>query len=274
MKDPDFDQAGYWTRRIGGDIDLGVVGHRSLGRAYNEYIYRRRAVVLRAAVEELGLNPAGLKVLDVGAGSGYYVDFWRALGVLSLVGVDLSQEGVEQLAAKYPEYHFLCADVTGPSISAAIDSRFSVITVFDVIYHITDDDAAQRALNSISGLLERDGHLLVFDHIMGRDYALCQHVRYRGERHYAEMLHRAGLEIVGRRPLFVFLEPPVTGRRAADVLISGIYFAAGILMRRWSRLGGLVGRLVYRLDDRLSLSGVTMPNHELLIIKKCAESVS
>ncbi|MHB8256099.1 MAG: class I SAM-dependent methyltransferase [Acidiferrobacterales bacterium] len=272
MTDPDFDQVDYWTRRISGDIDLGVVGHRSLGRAYNEYIYRRRAVVLRDAIEELGLEPAGSKVLDVGAGSGYYVDFWRALGVPALVGIDLSREGMERLAAKYPEYRFLCADVTSPSISAAIDSRFSVITVFDVIYHITDDDAAQRAFNSISEMLERDGYLLVFDHIMGSDYALRQHVKYRGEQHYAEMLHRASLEIVGRRPLFVFLEPPVIGHRSADVLISGIYCAAGMLMRRWNRLGSLAGRLVYRLDDWFSRSGVKTANHELLIIKKRADS--
>ncbi len=274
MKDPDFDQASYWARRIGGDIDLGVVGHRSLGRAYNEYIYRRRAVVLRAAIEELGLDPAGSRVLDVGAGSGYYVDFWRALGVQNLVGVDLSREGVERLAAKYPEYRFLCEDVTSPSISATIDAQFSVITVFDVIYHITDDEAAQRVLISMSGLLDQDGYLLVFDHILGKDYALRQHVKYRGKEHYAEMLHRAGLEIVGRRPLFVFLEPPVVGHRSVDILISGTYFVVGIFMKRWNRLGKLIGRLVYQLDDWLSRSGVKMPNHELLIIRKRAESVS
>ncbi len=274
MKDPDFDQAAYWTRRIGGDIDLGVVGHRSLGRTYNEYIYRRRAVILRAAIEELGLDPVGSKVLDVGAGSGYYVDFWQALGVPILVGIDLSREGIERLAEKYPEYRFLCTDVSSPQISATIESRFSVITMFDVIYHITDDAAAQRVFNSLSGLLEQDGYLLVFDHIMGKDYALREHVRYRGQRHYAEMLRQAGLEMVGRRPLFVFLEPPVTGHRSADFLISGLYFVAGILMRRWSRLGSVVGRLVYSLDERLSRSGVKTPNHELLIIRKRAQSVS
>lgn len=274
MKDPDFDQAGYWARRIGGDIDLGVVGHRSLGRVYNGYIYRRRAAVLKTAVEELGLDPATSKVLDVGVGSGYYVDFWRELGVPCLFGVDLSAEGVQRLRRKFAEYRFLCADISSPSISATIDAQFSVITVFDVLYHITDDEAAQRALISMSGLLDQDGYLLVFDHILGKDYALRQHVKYRGEGNYAEMLHRAGLEIVGRRPLFVFLEPPVIGNRSADVLISGIYFVVGILMKRWNRLGELIGRLVYRLDDRLSRSGVKTPNHELLIIRKCAKSVS
>jgi len=271
MKDPDFDQASYWQRRIGGDIDIGVVGHRSLGRAYNEYIYRRRVDVLAAAVKELELDLTKSTVLDVGAGSGYYVEFWQRLGVPTLLGIDLSRDGIARLRKIYTNYNFLCADITNPSMSANIDARFYVITIFDVLYHITDDDDAQQALNSLSSLLKPDGHILAFDHILKRDYVLRQHVKYRSERHYAKMLERAGLEIVERKQLFVFLEPPVVGCKSVDVLISGVYMVVGVFMKRWSSLGNFIGKLVYQLDSRLSRIGIRTSNHELLIIKKRGE---
>ncbi len=90
MKSSNFEAKTYWQHRLSGKLDIGVVGHRSLGDIYNKYIYRRRIDMITAIVQEMKLNLNNLRMLDVGCGSGFYTEFWKLMGITNYVGLDVS----------------------------------------------------------------------------------------------------------------------------------------------------------------------------------------
>ena len=265
-----FEESSYWRQRVAGDSDLGVVGHRALGRGYNEYIYRRRTECLMEALRLLDIKPSQCKVLDLGCGSGYYATFWKKLGVTELTGIDIADASVDRLRKKFPEYMFLQADITQADIAKRIGGLYSIVTLFDVIYHISDDTAALEALKTAAGALQPDGVLMLFEQLAPRDYSLLPHVKFRGKMNYMALLDAAGLKIVSRQPLFVFLAPPVYGFKAIDIVVSGLYKIIGAFIKNRDGAGRRLGKAVYELDQFLIKKGISLPNHELIVLRKHA----
>jgi len=263
-----IDQRAYWKSRVTGQIDLGVVGLRSLGRDYNEYIYRRRLEVLTSVIRDSSKPISELRVLDIGCGSGFYVDYWRNLGVRDLVGVDVSADSVALMTARYPNFRFYSMDATETSAFDKLEGKFDIITIFDVMYHIIDDDSALRLLLNACGRLSDDGVILLFDHVGRKDYGFVRHVRFRGRETYRNWLSVAGLSLTRRVPLFVFLTPPVCGVKIADYVVSGLYKVAGMVFRLIAPVGRLFGLLFYKIDEIARLVHVRLPNQELLILSR------
>lgn len=265
-----FDPATYWRQRVAPGADLGVVGHRALGREYNAYIYRRRVEVLDGFLSATRVDRPATRVLDIGAGSGFYVDYWRQRGIVDVVGVDVSPDAVTALKARFPESRFLCADITAPGSLDQVSGQFDVITLFDVLYHITRDSDAEMALKNLSAHLAPNGYLLIFDHVMRRDYSLRSHVRFRGEESYTRMLRAAQLRIVESIPLFSMLEPPIYGWAPVDIAISGAYRILGVLLRAVPLIGRGAGAAAYHLDAQLRRLDINLPNHELLVMRRAS----
>ena len=263
-----FEESNYWRQRLAGDCDLGVVGHRSLGRGYNEYIYRRRTECLMEALHLLDINPSQCNVLDLGCGSGYYAAFWKELGVSELTGIDLSDASVRLLHKRFPEYTFLQADITQAEVIRRIKGPYSIVTLLDVVYHIIDDTAALNALKTAADALKPTGILLLFEQFAPKDYSLLPHVKFRGKMNYISLIEAAELEIVNRQPLFVFLAPPVFGIKAIDVVVSGLYKIVGAFIKNRENAGRRLGKAVYGLDRFLIKKGISLPNHELIILRK------
>jgi SAM-dependent methyltransferase len=266
-----FDPNAYWRDRVGQDATLGVVGHRSLGIAYNEYIYRRRLDALGAILDGLGAAPNQQTVLDIGCGTGFYSGFWHRLGVSEYLGVDLSDATVPRLRAEFPNFRFEQMDITEPIVAAGERQHFSIITVFDVFYHIVDDAKFLAALRNIHEQLAPGGVVLVFDQLASRDYMLRKHVKFRQRDAYHSMLREAGLRIVDTRKLFSFLVPPIFGCRPVDVAVAGLYKVMGVCMNWVPPLGKLLGKALYEFDRLLLGVGLSTPNNELFVIRRSDE---
>jgi SAM-dependent methyltransferase len=271
MSDASFDPSQFWRERLGGDVDLNSVGHRSLGAAYNAHIYRRRQEVLTSTLQEFSLQPGTPSVLDAGCGSGYWVDFWHRRGVERLVGLDLSEQRICELSRRFPTYEFVTADLT-TSQSPLTGESFDIITAFDVFYHIVDDRKLERALNHLASLMSEGGTLWVFDQLLSHDYALQPHVKFRARSRFATMLRGAGLRISTERPLFGLLAPPVLGIRPVDLPIHAAYQLTGVVMKRWKAVGAAVGRSASALDQFLRRLRVEIPNQQLFVIEKESRS--
>jgi 2-polyprenyl-3-methyl-5-hydroxy-6-metoxy-1,4-benzoquinol methylase len=80
----------YWENRLSQNFSLGGVGHGLLGYQYNRWAYRLRDRVLRRHLAPLRLRLSDSSILDVGSGTGFYIDFWRNMGAGSISGSDLS----------------------------------------------------------------------------------------------------------------------------------------------------------------------------------------
>jgi len=269
MSAPPFDPADFWQTRLAGNVaGLDEVGHRALGAEYNAFIYRRREEALAQALPDLAIELEAARVLEVGCGSGYWVKRWEELGVGDLVGFDLSLAQIEQLRSRFPDYRFVQGDITTASRDGLLERRFDIVTLFDVLYHIVDDDKAGRVLETLAGVMDDRSVLLVCDQIVGTDISLRAHVKFRGRSTFQRLLAEAGLCIRAEIPLFVWLAPPVFKLRSLNFAIHSGYAAVGMAMRRSRRLGTWMGRSVSNLDRFLLKRGTRTPNHSLLVLAK------
>ena len=258
----------YWQERVSGRLDIGVVGHRSFGRAYNSYIYQRRIDLISDFLCQINVDLTKLKVLDIGCGSGFYVDFWKSKGIKEYVGLDISKDSVNQLKARYPNYRFIHANITLAETLSKITETYDIITVFDVMYHIIDDTRASMAFKMMEKWLSEKGNILIFDQLLERDFLLTSHVKFRGRQSYQKLLQDAGLRINHHKQMFLLLVPPVFGIKYLDIMISGGYKCLGFFTKSLEWFGNILGYSFYHLDNLILRVGVHIPNHELLIIKK------
>jgi len=263
-----FDSQSYWKRRSDGTGDLTAVGHRSLGPEYNRFIYRRRLDVLQEYLERSQCDLRSLRVLDIGCGNGFYAEFWRGLGVKDYLGLDVSATAVAALAERFPGMRFECLDISEPNAAKTINGTFDIVTIFDVLYHIVSDKAAEEALHNVARLLDPNGTCIVFDQLAGQSFNITQHVRYRSESLFRQMMDNADLGFYQRQRLFLLLVPPLTGFKPLDITCAGIYMLLGFAMRGLPVLGRTIGSMLYRLDNALMARHIDWGNSEALFLRR------
>ena len=150
----------YWETRLGEHFTLDGVGYLGLGKSFNAWMYRVRRVIVMRRLRSLLKELATRDVLDVGSGTGFYIDLWRRLGVRSVTGSDITEKAVEELSARYPSNRFMRLDI-GAEENPLAEGGFDVATAFDVLFHIVDDEHYRRAFRNIAHAL-KPGGLLVF----------------------------------------------------------------------------------------------------------------
>ena len=268
--DDQFDAGAYWRNRVVSGSDVETVGHRSMGRIYNRQIYERRLEALDAMIERHVAKPAGkLRVLDIGCGSGFYTGYWAARGVSDYVGVDISADTIGHLRGQYPDFEFVCADVTEPGqVELTNLGRFDVVTIFDVLYHIVDERRFANALEQTASLTNVCGILLVMDQLCSKTYQLSRHVVYRDRGEYFESFSECGFDPIDHELLFHFLVPPLSGVRLIDYSTAATFKLLGLVARSSDRIANWLATRLRRFDRNLRLSGKSVSNSELLVFKK------
>jgi SAM-dependent methyltransferase len=102
------------------------------------------------------------KVLDVGSGTGHWVDFYLDVYLAkSVTAVEFVPQMAEFLRAKYagrPEVTVLQADVASDPLPA---SEFDIVNAIGVMFHIVDDGLWRQAIARLLAALKPDGLLLV-----------------------------------------------------------------------------------------------------------------
>ena len=266
----EFDAGAYWRNRVVSGSDLSIVGHRSMGLAYNAQIYERRLEVLNDMLEQHVTKPVSeLRILDIGCGSGFYTGYWAERGVRDYVGVDISASTISHLFEQYPDFNFIHADITeGEPKGLAWQRPFDLVTIFDVFYHIVDDDRFVNAVRHIGALTAGSGVVLVMDQLHSERYQISKHVVYRDRKEYANLFDRSGLELVDDELLFHYLVPPLSGYRLIDFVAAGFFKLAGLILRLSDRLANWIAVRLRRFDNRLRSSGRRVSNSEILVFEK------
>src|SRR5687767_2562486 len=102
----------YWEHLLTERFSLRGVGYPALPESFNRALYlaMKRAVIraLRNSAPD-ALN--GAHVLDVGAGVGFWVEFWHAAGAASVTGIDIAATSVARLQEQFPEDTFIQNDI-------------------------------------------------------------------------------------------------------------------------------------------------------------------
>ncbi len=262
-----YDPETFWETRLRGRFELAGVGFRGLGNAYNRALYRQRDVVLRRALRRFGIEPRGADIVELGPGTGFYVERWRDAGARSVVGLDITAVVPERLAERFPEYRFAQADVTRRW--PVDDGSADLVTAFDVLFHIVDDAGFEAALGEAGRVLRPGGHLLVSDLFLHGPALRGHHQVSRSLADYERVLNAAGLDVLGRVPVFVTMHPAYDlppGRRRDLALRWWAWLEATILAnpRRGHRLGWGLG-WVDRVLTKPFRGG---PSTELLVARR------
>jgi SAM-dependent methyltransferase len=226
-----FDPAQYWERRLRERYTLGSVGWTGLGESFNRWSYAvRRRVFERAVRDVVDLrNPGMVRVLDVGTGTGFYLDEWRRLGIRHLTGSDLTATAVERLRARFPNAEIHRLDIGEPPAEAPAET-YDAVSVMDVLYHVVDDERYRQATGNLASRLAPGGVLVMTENLVTEQHTGRDQIS-RTRAAVVAMFEAAGLELVLERPVFFLMNTPVSSRSR--------------LLDRWWRL---VVRLVSRSD--------------------------
>jgi len=259
-----FDPREYWEERLGERFDLEGVGYLQLGRPYNRWLYRVRRAAFRKAVRRSGLDTSTARVLDIGSGTGFYLDRWLELGAQEPVGCDLTEVAVEELRERYPELYIHQFDVGG-ELEELEGEQFDAISCMDVLFHVVDDGAYARAFRNVASLLAPGGVFFLSDGLLEGATQREQHVVWRSGDEVQAAVRTAGLQVVERRPLFYLMNEPFDGGGRCHW---AVWRAVARIAARSAAAGGAVGAALYPLERLLTAMARRSPSTEMVTCRE------
>jgi SAM-dependent methyltransferase len=267
-----FDNRQYWEARLREHYSLAGVGYLRLGRRYNEWMYRIRGKVFDRVLagigngeSEVGNRWRGAEVLDVGSGTGFYVERWLRLGA-RVTGLDLTDVAVAELSRSFPEARFVRADIGAPLATVPLEvGSFNAVSAMDVLFHLVDDDAYANALSNIAALLQPGGWFLWSDNFLRHPAERVTHQASRPLTESLRLLQAAGFEVVERAPMFVLMNYPAdTTSRVARWAWTAMVAPALLA----EPLGWLLGAMLYPIEKALVRLKREGPSTELMVCRK------
>jgi 2-polyprenyl-3-methyl-5-hydroxy-6-metoxy-1,4-benzoquinol methylase len=205
------DETSHWEEQHRADDSLNAVGWAGLGRAFNGWMYAvRRRVIRRVVPAHVRFGPE-TRVLDMGSGTGFYLDLWRELGAGHIEGSDITENATRRLRASRPGVPIHRCDLGGDP-GQLPEGPFDVVSAMDVLFHIVDQAAYERAIANLALLVRPGGHVVLSENLLhGRVHVAPVQVS-RSEEEILRLLRASGLEPVARAPMFVLLNGPVDSR--------------------------------------------------------------
>jgi SAM-dependent methyltransferase len=209
----------YWSGLHEAADDLGVVGYPTLPLVFNRHVYANAARGVLRGFAAAGVPVRGRAVLDVGSGTGFWVDLWRREGAAKVSGSDLVPTAVERLRSRFPGSEFVAADITDQAPFP--EAQFDLVTIMSVLHHVVDEERFERALANLASQLADGGFLAVLDALVVRGRWLrpeagSSHAVVRTLGRWQEAAAAAGLRITDVVPTTALLGDPVdAGSRAA-----------------------------------------------------------
>lgn len=264
-----FSVRDYWESRLRQSYSLEGVGYRRLGRQFNAWMYRVRADVFARVAGGLGVDWREARVLDIGSGTGFYVDQWHRLGVPKVTGVDITDKAVDELRRRFPGDTFVREDVGRDwSRDAQVTTHdFDAVSAMDVLFHLVDDAEYARAFANIASRLRPGGWFLWSDNFLRHRTERVTHQVSRTLGESERLVNAAGFEIVRRVPMFVVMNYPADTRgKVARWAWTAMVAPAALA----EPLGWAVGALLAPVDRWLTRWVRESPTTEIMVCRKRA----
>jgi len=140
-----------------------------------------------------------MNVLDIGSGSGHWIDFYKTIGVYKIVGIDVSISSVNYLKEKYSEnvnvdiHHGKAYEILNE-----LDEKYNLINAIGVMFHIVDDSEWINTINAIAKVLRKNGLFIVGGHfglLNGLNVQIFDdqiNKRLRSKKNWINILKKAG----------------------------------------------------------------------------------
>lgn len=267
MGEKEFKAGDFWEKRLSRKHGLHGVGYAKVGAPFNYWAYKVRASVFDREVKACLADalPAA-RLLDIGSGTGFYLDRWQQLGVKNPEGLDITRVAVERLKAHFPELTIHLADIgeKNHALVAQLNS-YDIISCMDVLFHIVDDNRFKQALHNISDLLKPGGWFVYSDNFVhGNTFRKAHQVSHTYDD-LMQWLSEAGFELVVRKPFMVLTNYPVDSKHP---LLHAWWYLLENSHALIKPLGHLSGPLLYRIDRLLTGKLKEGPSSEFVILRK------
>ena len=193
----------YWEKRLVKDFTLGGTGHIGLGERFNRWVYKSKAATVDRVVKALNIDLRGKKVLDVGCGTGFWVDYWIGRGAGAVTGIDIAETSIRELSRRYPFHTFVVSDLQK---EWRIEEKYEIISAFAVLQHIVDEEGFNTAIANIGGSLAQDGYLFISDGFTKNASSPEWHVYWRTFERYRTALLAQNIEVISVFPMAVLMD--------------------------------------------------------------------
>jgi len=154
---PDYSPEEYWEKRLSKNFNLVGVGNKRLSERKNEELYQVKKEIVLRGFKNNGIKISDIKIADVGCGVGYWTSVFKENGCKDYLGIDISESAVERLKVIFPEYRFICANIS----ELKIEEKFDLVFMIDVTQHIVDDEKFKNSMGFVKGILNDNGYLFV-----------------------------------------------------------------------------------------------------------------
>ena len=275
---PQYENDRYWTQRLEREFTLAGVGHAGVGLAFNRWAYKVRRRVLLRALKDLNIPIEGSRLLELGFGTGFYLDLWRERAVKQVIGFDITEIAVNAARERFGSgataaWRFNKADIGAPLDLGDATGKCDIATAFDVLFHLVEDKNWNGALDNITRALKPGGHAVIFDKYQQVENAIS-HVRRRTLNTYRDALEKRGFEILTVKPIFFLMNSPTDLRGAGKLAFKTSWslvktpYKIGKHVGLGEMLGGAMGAGLYVPELMLSRMFLNGPSTKLLVARK------
>ena len=261
----EFNPRDYWEKRLLASLESDGVGYSGLGKNYNDWLYKVRRHVFFRKTTMIFQYFENLRVLDVGCGNGFYIERWKDLGVRKVVGIDITEIAVKTLSRKFPSDEFYQLDIGSNEINQINNRKFDAISAFDVLFHIMDDARYEKAIINIYHLLNPDGLFLWSDNFLHDSPYRVTHQACRTLPFIESLLYKTGFEIVGRWPVFYFMNAPLD---ISCRLHRYFWKLITVLVSRYENWSRIIGCFLYPIELIFINTVKEGPSTEFMICRK------
>ena len=254
----------YWEKRLSSNFSLHGVGDIGLGKAYNGYLYKVRAFVFRNIVKQLTFDKEE-KVLDIGSGTGFYINLWKDTGLQSIHGSDITRIVVNNLTLEYPDFTFFQLDVGEALPKEIASNKYDFVSSFDVLFHIVEDEKYKRAIENIAHLIKHKGYFIYSDNFMDDKEIRVKHQVCRKREWVEEFLRENGFVIQKYYPMFFLMNDPINSKnKFLKKTFNLIYRFAS----KSETMGRFIGTIFYPIEILLLTLFTKGYSTEILVCQK------
>ena len=266
-----YDSRAYWSalHRGGG---LKAVGQSGLPESFNRWLYRiGRGNVVRFLRAHGSGDLGGATVLDVGSGTGFWIDVWRSMGAAKVDGVELIDEAVEVLRERYPDSMFIAGDIADPGLSLP-RGAYDAVMIMNVLLHVVEEERFAAAAATLAAAVRPGGRLFLAEPALIRPGSIRPAKPgatslARPLDRYRAVFEAGGLQLKATGPSTVVGANPIEAGDPLYRWYAGLWKRVGRSARRGPRRADVLGGCLAVLDRILMATG-TAPSGKLILFER------
>ena len=197
----EFDYKEYWMERHKQNIcPLKKSGIKSLSEETNRYFYYLVKDQYSRLLNECNISLENKSVLDAGAGTGEYISFFLVKRA-RVTAIDISENAVNHIKMKFPEVKVVVTSLE--DLDRYFSSyQFDIIHCFDVLYHITDDVAWEKAIRNFVKISKK--YIILHEKFSDtKPIISSKHIKWRSKEKTVTELKNYGFCEIGSIPTSV-----------------------------------------------------------------------